>query len=238
MKTLDLTDYSYRFSKWDPNNKEKYIDNPQAWEESQAILKRILDRSGYPYSEEDGEAAFYGPKLDIQMKNVWGKEDTAITVQIDYALPERFNMTYVDENGEKQQPVIIHRSSIGCYERTMALLIERFGGRFPFWLAPQQIEILTINDQCLPVALDLKARLKKVGLRCAVCEKNETLKKQIRNAQLMKIPVILTIGPKEIEEKTVSIRTLDGTVVHGVKESEFIEKCLAFNFNRDLKISF
>ncbi len=238
MKTLDLTDYTYRFSKWDPNKTDKYINNPKAWDESQTILKRILDRSGMPYTEEIGEAAFYGPKLDIQMKNVWGKEDTAITVQIDYALAERFNMTYVDSDGEKKHPVIIHRSSIGCYERTMALLIEKFGGRFPFWLAPQQIEILTINDTCMPAAKELKQKLNSAGLRSHVCEKNDTLKKKVRNAQLMQTPVILTIGAKEVEEGTVSIRTLDGTVVQGIKADDFVAKCQSFNANKDLTISF
>lgn len=238
MKTLDLTDYTYRFSKWDPNNTDKYINNPKAWEESQTILKRILDRSGMEYTEEEGEAAFYGPKLDIQMKNVWGKEDTAITVQIDYALAERFNMTYIDKDGEEKHPVIIHRSSIGCYERTMALLIEKFGGRFPFWLAPQQIQILTINDACHPAAEALKAKINRAGLRSDVDARSETLKKKVRTAQLMQIPVILTIGAKEVEDDTVSIRTLDGTVVQGVKVDDFINKCILINSNRDLDISF
>ncbi len=238
MKTLDLTDYTYRFSKWDPDNTEKYINNPKAWDESQAVLKRILDRSGTAYTEEIGEAAFYGPKLDIQMKNVWGKEDTIITVQIDYALAERFNMTYVDKDGEEKHPVIIHRTSIGCYERTMALLIEEYGGRFPFWLAPEQIQILTINDVCHPAAEALRLKLTRAGLKANVDSRSETLKKKVRTAQLMRIPVILTIGEKEIENDTVSIRTLDGTVVHDVKVDEFINKCLELDRTRALITSF
>lgn len=238
MKTLDLTDYTYRFSKWDPDKTEKYINNPQAWNESQAILKKILDRSGMAYTEAEGEAAFYGPKLDIQMKNVWGKEDTAITVQIDYALADRFSMTYLDKDGIEKSPVIIHRSSIGCYERTMALLIEKFGGKFPFWLAPQQIQILTINDACHDAALKLKRKLMQHQLRADVDSRSETLKKKVRDAQIKKVPVILTIGEKEIENNTVSIRTLDGNVIHGIKESSFISQCVSINSNRDLKISF
>ncbi len=238
MKTLDLKDYSYRFSKWDPNNTDKYINNPEAWEHSQSVLKKILDKSGMPYTEAEGEAAFYGPKLDIQMKNVWGKEDTVITVQLDYALADRFDMKYIDANGEEKRPVIIHRSSIGCYERTMALLIEQYGGKFPFWLAPDQIRILTINDSCHPAAEALKVKLSRVGLRADVDSRSETLKKKVRTAQMMKIPVILTIGESEVANDTVSVRTLDGTVVQDVKVDDFINKCLIFDRNRDLEISF
>ena len=238
MKTLDLTDYTYRFSKWDPDKTDKYINNPKAWNESQSILKKILDRSGMPYTEVEGEAAFYGPKLDIQMRNVWGKEDTVITVQIDYALADRFNMSYLDKDGTEKTPVIIHRSSIGCYERTMALLIEKFGGKFPFWLAPQQIQILTINDACHEAALELKRKLMQYQLRADVDSRSETLKKKVRDSQIKKVPVILTIGEKEIETNTVSIRTLDGNVIHGIDESSFISQCVLINSSRDLNISF
>lgn len=238
MKTINLTDYTYRFSKWDPNKTDKYINNPEAWNESQTILKRILDRSGMPYAEEEGEAAFYGPKLDIQMKNVWGKEDTAITVQLDYALAERFNMKYLDKDGVEKRPIIIHRSSIGCYERTMALLIEKTGGKFPFWMAPQQVQILTINDSCHEAAVKLKNLLIQNELRGDVDSRSETLKKKVRDAQVKKVPVIITIGEKEVEENTVSIRTLDGNVTHNVPVDAFIAQCKAFNTNRDLEISF
>lgn len=238
MKTLDLTEYTFRFSKWDPNKTEKYIDNPHAWQESESILKRILDRSGMPYVEEIGEAAFYGPKLDIQMKNVWGKEDTAITVQIDYALPERFNMKYLDKNGEEQYPIIIHRSSIGCYERTIALLIEKFGGKFPFWLAPTQIIILTINDNCHSFAQDLQHKLNQKKLRSKIDSRSETLKKKVRDAQVKKIPVIITIGSKEVENNSVSIRTLDGTILNNISVSNFILQCLSFESNKSSNIVF
>lgn len=238
MQTLDMSEYSFRFSKWDPKNREKYIDNPSAWEESQSVLKKILDRSGMPYSEVEGEAAFYGPKLDIQMKNAWGKEDTAITIQIDYALAERFNMTYIDARGEKLHPVIIHRSSIGCYERTMALLLEKNGGRLPFWLSPQQVEIVTVNDTCRDFARSLQEQLLEAGVRSEVCQKRESLRKKIRSAQLMKIPAIVIIGEKEVESNSVSVRTLDGKVVHALPLDGFINQCLKLNATKTLNCKF
>ena len=147
MRSVGLQDdLVYRFSKWDPNNKEKYIDNPAAWEESQARMKEILDSIGIDYYEADGEAAFYGPKLDIQMKNVYGKEDTLITVQIDFVQPDRFDMSYVDSDGTKKRPYVIHRTSVGCYERTLAILIEKYAGALPAWLAPVQVKVLSISD--------------------------------------------------------------------------------------------
>lgn len=224
MDTLDLTDYYYRFSKWDPGNKEKYIDNPEAWETSQEILKEILDENGLVYEEAEGEAAFYGPKLDIQMKNVWGKADTIITVQIDFALPGRFGMTYIDSDGEEKEPMIIHRSSIGCYERTLALLIERFGGKFPFWLSPDQIVVLTINESFDDFADELVSRLKREGFRAQVDKRNETLKRKVRDAQVAYIPAIVTIGAREQENKEVSVRTLDGKVTT-LSIDAFVEQC-------------
>ncbi len=224
METLDLTDYYYRFSKWDPKKTEKYIDNPEAWESSQQVLKEILDENGLTYTEADGEAAFYGPKLDIQMKNVWGKEDTVITVQIDFALPGRFGMTYIDSNGEEKPPMIIHRSSIGCYERTLALLIERFGGKFPFWLSPDQIAVLTINETFDAFADGLVTRLKREGFRARVDKRNETLKRKVRDAQIAYVPAIVTIGARERENGEVSVRTLEGKV-KSLPVDAFIEAC-------------
>ncbi len=224
METLDLTNYSYRFSKWDPKKTEKYIDNPEAWESSQKILKEILDENGLSYVEADGEAAFYGPKLDIQMRNVWGKEDTVITVQIDFALPGRFGMTYIDSNGEEKAPMIIHRSSIGCYERTLALLIEHFGGKFPFWLSPEQIVVLTVNESFDTFAEDLVAKLKRAGFRAYLDNRNETLKRKVRDAQVAYVPAILTIGAREQENNEVSVRTLDGKV-KSLSVNDFINQC-------------
>ena len=224
METLDLTDYHYRFSKWDPKKTEKYIDNPEAWESSQKVLKEILDENGLAYTEADGEAAFYGPKLDIQMRNVWGKEDTVITVQIDFALPGRFGMTYIDSDGEEKAPMIIHRSSIGCYERTLALLIERFGGKFPFWLSPDQVVVLTINETFDAFADELVTKLKREGFRAHVDKRNETLKRKVRDAQVAHIPAIVTIGAREQENNEVSVRTLDGKV-KSLSVDDFIEAC-------------
>jgi len=224
METLDLTDYYYRFSKWDPEKTDKYIDNPAAWESSEKALKEILDENGLTYVEADGEAAFYGPKLDIQMKNVWGKEDTVITVQIDFALPERFGLSYVDRDGSEKTPMIIHRSSIGCYERTMALLIERYGGKFPFWLAPEQIVVLTINETLDPYAEELVHRLMRTGFRASLDNRNETLKRKVRDAQVAYIPAIVTIGPKEKENDAVSVRTLDGKVT-ALSTNAFFDRC-------------
>ncbi|MCW4026372.1 MAG: threonine--tRNA ligase, partial [Candidatus Bathyarchaeota archaeon] len=165
MDTLGFKDYWYMFSKWDPDDKDKYIDNPPAWEQSQRIMKRILDKLDLEYVEVDGEAAFYGPKCDIQMRNVWGKEETMFTVQIDFALPERFDLVYEGEDGQKHRPMVIHRSSIGCLERTMALLIEHYAGRFPLWLSPVQVKLLPVADRHHKYCEDLKKKLEKAGLR-------------------------------------------------------------------------
>ena len=200
-------DIWYRFSKWDPANKEKYIDNPEAWEESQNKLKSILDKLQIPYKEADGEAAFYGPKLDLQFKNVYGKEDTIITIQVDFALPERFNMTYVDKDNSKKYPYIIHRSAIGCYERTIAMLIEKYAGAFPVWLAPVQVKILPLLDKHHFYANELYDKIKQNGLRPEIDLRNEKISYKIREAQLEKIPYMIIIGDKELENKTVSIRS-------------------------------
>ncbi|MBN2318344.1 MAG: threonine--tRNA ligase [Acidobacteria bacterium] len=224
METLDLTDYYYRFSKWDPDKTDKYIDNPAAWESSEKALKEILDENGLTYVEADGEAAFYGPKLDIQMKNVWGKEDTVITVQIDFALPGRFGLTYIDRDGHEKTPMIIHRSSIGCYERTLALLIERYGGKFPFWLSPEQVVVLTVNEALDSYATELVGRLMRAGFRASLDNRNETLKRKVRDAQIAYIPAIVTIGPREKENDEVSVRTLDGNV-RTLSTDAFLDKC-------------
>jgi len=200
-------DVSYRFSKWDPNNKEKYIDNPEAWEDAEAKMKKILDQIGLPYVEAVGEAAFYGPKLDIQFKNVHGKEDTIITVQIDFSLAERFDMTYIDKNNEKKRPYIIHRTSIGCYERTLAMLIEKYAGAFPTWLSPVQVKILPIIDKQNEYAEDIANRLRNLGVRVEVDNRNEKIGYKIREAQLEKIPYMLVIGDKEMQNQQVAVRS-------------------------------
>ncbi|WP_297630850.1 threonine--tRNA ligase [uncultured Clostridium sp.] len=208
METLGIADdITYRFSKWSPNNKAKYIDNPTAWEETQVIMKTILDHLKIDYVEADDEAAFYGPKLDIQFKNVHGKEDTIITVQIDFALAERFNMTYIDKNGEKKLPYIIHRSSIGCYERTLAMLIEKYAGALPTWLAPVQAKILPISDKYNDYADEVIKNLRRSGIRVEGDFRAEKIGYKIREARLERTPYIIVVGEKEAAEKSVAVRS-------------------------------
>jgi len=200
-------DVSYRFSKWDPNDKGKYIGEAEDWDKSQALMKSILDHLRIDYKEADGEAAFYGPKLDIQIRNVHGKEDTLITVQIDFQLAQRFGMEYVDRDGTKKFPFVIHRTSIGCYERTLALLIEKFAGAFPAWLAPVQVKLLTIADRHVDYADKVFARLRAAGYRVEVDAREEKIGKKIREAQMEKIPYMLVMGDKEEETATVAVRS-------------------------------
>ncbi|MCL2636735.1 MAG: threonine--tRNA ligase [Oscillospiraceae bacterium] len=208
LQTLSLEeDTSFRFSKWDSNNREKYIGDPEMWEKTQDFMREILDKTGIKYYEADGEAAFYGPKLDIQIKNVFGKEDTLITIQIDFQLAERFGMVYVDSDGEKKFPIIIHRSSIGCYERTLALLIEKYAGAFPLWLAPEQVRILPIADRHNEFCESLVKTLKKNAIRADIDSRSEKVGFKIREAQLQKIPYMLVIGDNEVETGQISVRS-------------------------------
>ncbi len=207
LKTLGLyEDVSYRFSQWDPNDKEKYIGTVEQWDEAQGIMAKILDHLEIPYKVGIGEAAFYGPKLDIQIKNVHGKEDTLITIQIDQMLAEKFGMEYVDADGTKKNPYIIHRTSIGCYERTLALLIEKYAGAFPVWLAPEQVRIVPIADRHHEAANALVEKFAAAGLRVSADCRSEKLGYKLREAQLEKIPYMLVMGDKEIEEGTVGVR--------------------------------
>ena len=207
LKTLGLyEDVSYRFSQWDPNNREKYIGTQEQWDEAQGIMGKILDHLEIPYTIGIDEAAFYGPKLDIQIKNVYGKEDTLITIQIDQLLAEKFGMEYVDRDGQKKNPYIIHRTSIGCYERTLALLIEKYAGAFPMWLAPVQVKILPIADRHLDYAYDVKKQLEAKGMRVELDDRNEKIGYKIREARLQKVPYMLIIGDSEVETRGVSVR--------------------------------
>lgn len=208
MTTLGIQDdITYRFSKWDPKNKEKYIDDPEAWEKTQNLMRDILNHLNIDFYEADDEAAFYGPKLDIQFKNVHGKEDTIITVQIDFAIAERFQMTYVDKDGEKKTPYIIHRSSIGCYERTLAMLIEKYAGALPTWLAPVQAKILPISDKYNDYAEEVSKTLLNKGVRVEVDYRAEKIGYKIREARLERSPYIIVVGEKEAENKEVSVRS-------------------------------
>ena len=198
-------DVTFRFSKRGKSDKAKYIDNDKAWQETEARMKTILDDLGLDYVEADGEAAFYGPKLDVQIKNVYGKEDTLITLQLDFAAGHSFGMTYVDENGEKQVPFVIHRSSIGCYERTLALLIEKYAGAFPLWLAPVQFKVLSVTERSAAYADSVAKELEALGLRPEADNRNEKIGYKIREARLAKVPYIFVVGDKEAEEGTLSV---------------------------------
>lgn len=219
-------DVSYRFSKWDENDRDKYIGSPEQWEEVQDRMRVILDDMGIDYTEEDGEAAFYGPKLDIQIKNVYGKEDTLITIQIDFQLAERFGMEYVDSDGTKKYPYVIHRTSIGCYERTLALLLEKYAGALPTWLAPIQVKVLPISDHYMEYANSVSEELQKVGIRVEVDTRKEKIGYKIREAQLEKVPYMLIVGEKEQAEGAVSVRDRKEGDTGSVKLNEFIDTIL------------
>lgn len=209
LTTLGLIDdISYRFSKWDENDTSKYIGDKQDWESVQNLMREILDDLDIEYEEADGEAAFYGPKLDLQIKNVFGKEDTLVTIQIDFQLAKVFEMTYTDKDNQKKYPVVLHRTSIGCYERTLALLIEKYAGAFPLWLAPVQVMIIPIGDRQLDYANEVCKKLNQSGIvRVEVDSRNEKMGYKIREAQLQKIPYMLIIGDKEMENQEVSVRS-------------------------------
>lgn len=207
MKCIGVQDeIKYRFSKWDPANTEKYINDPEAWDTTQALMKRILDEIGLDYVEADGEAAFYGPKLDLQFKNVYGKEDTLFTVQIDFALPGRFGMVYVDSDGEKKRPYIIHRSSIGCYERTLAMLIEKYAGAMPLWIAPEQVRLMSITDRSIPYLKEWEKKLKATGVRVTLDERSEKIGYKIREGRSERIPYMAVAGDSEVDNGTLSVR--------------------------------
>ncbi|MBP3431430.1 MAG: threonine--tRNA ligase [Clostridia bacterium] len=207
LKTLGLhEDASYRFSQWDPNNREKYIGTEEEWNNVQGIMERILNHLEIPYEIGVGEAAFYGPKLDIQIKNVFGKEDTLITIQIDPMIAEKFGMEYTDKDGSKKTPFIIHRTSIGCYERTLAYLIEKYAGAFPLWLAPTQVKVLTLTERNNGYAKGIYDCLQAAGIRAELDDRNEKVGYKIREAMSMKIPYLIIVGDEEEQNKTISIR--------------------------------
>ena len=223
MSTLGIEKFiTYRFSKWDPNNKEKYLDLPDAWEDTQVKMKAILDDIGLDYTEVIGEAAFYGPKLDLQFKNVHGKEDTIITVQIDFALADRFDMVYIDKDNQRKRPYIIHRTSIGCYERTLAMLIETYAGAFPTWLSPVQVKVLPLADKHFEFAAEVVRKLRDVGVRVELDDRNEKVGYKIREAQLQKIPYMLVIGDKELEAGQVAVRSRKAGDLGVVSADEFV----------------
>ena len=208
LETLGVEeDVTYHLSKWDPENKEKYIGEPEVWEETEGHIRNILTELGVSFVEDVGEAAFYGPKVDINAKNVYGKEDTMITIQWDALLAEQFDMYYIDENGDKKRPYIIHRTSMGCYERTLAWLIEKYAGLFPTWLCPEQVRVLPISEKYGDYANEVQKQLKANGIRSSVDNRSEKIGYKIREARLEKVPYMLVVGAKEEEDKVVSVRS-------------------------------
>ena len=227
LKTLGLyEDVSYRFSQWDPDDRDKYIGTDEQWDEAQGVMGKILDNLEIPYKIGIGEAAFYGPKLDIQIKNVHGKEDTLITLQVDQMLAEKFGMEYVDKDGTKKHPYIIHRTSIGCYERTLALLIEKYAGAFPLWLAPVQVKLLPIADRHIDYANEVKAKLEAVGMRVELDDRNEKIGYKIREARMQRVPYMLVMGDSEVESGTLSVRSRKEGDLGAKSVDEFIANAL------------
>jgi threonyl-tRNA synthetase len=225
LKTVGLhEDITYRFSKWDPNNKDKYIGSAEQWEEVQNRMRQILEHLHIPYVERDGEAAFYGPKLDIQIKNVHGKEDTLITVQIDFQLAQKFGMEYIDRDGQKKYPYVIHRTSLGCYERTLALLIEKYAGAFPTWLSPIQVRVLPLTEKHHDYAMEIKKILQSEKIRVEVDTRNEKIGYKIREAQVEKVPYMLVVGDKEMEGRAVSIRSRKDGDQGSIDLNEFVKR--------------
>ena len=224
LETLGLRDdVTFRLSKWDKNNKEKYLGDEAYWEGTQAALRNILVEKGLPFTEADGEAAFYGPKIDIQAKNVYGKEDTMITIQLDAAIAENFDLYYIDQNGAKVRPYIVHRTSLGCYERTLAWLIEKYAGKFPTWLCPEQVRILPISDKYADYANSVLKELKRNGVDATVDTRTEKSGFKIRDARLSRLPYMLVVGEKEEAEGTVSVRSRFAGDEGSKKLSDFVD---------------
>lgn len=219
-------DISYRFSKYDPKDTEKYIQDADTWNSAEETMGKILDHLGIKYSIGIGEAAFYGPKLDIQIKNVWGKEDTLVTIQVDMFLAENFDMSYIDENGDKKRPYIIHRTSIGCYERTLALVLEKFAGAMPLWLAPTQVKVLSLTDRTAENARDYAEKLNAAGIRVEVDNRSETIGYKIRSARMEKVPYIVVIGDKEAESGNVNVKRRGEENSNIMSEDEFVLQVL------------
>lgn len=208
LQTLGVEeDVTYHLSKWDPEKREKYIGEPEVWEETQQHMRDIMNELDIAYVEDVGEAAFYGPKIDINAKNVYGKEDTMITIQWDALLAEQFDMYYIDKDGEKKRPYIIHRTSMGCYERTLAWLLEKYAGKFPTWLCPEQVRILPISEKFADYAEKVLAELKKHGIDATVDLRSEKIGYKIREARLDKLPYMLIVGAQEEAEGKVSVRS-------------------------------
>ncbi len=219
-----IDDVFFRFSRWDENDREKYIGTTEEWNNAEGRMKKILDHLGIKYVEAKGEAAFYGPKLDIQCRNVYGKEDTLMTIQVDMFLSEKFDMWYVDADGEKKHPYIIHRSAFGCYERVMAMLIEKYAGALPLWISPVQVKIMSLTDRTMEDVKQLSSELTSEGLRCEVDVRSEKIGYKIREAQMEKIPYMIILGDKEKESGVISVRSRNDGDLGQMTKEEFVAK--------------
>ena len=227
-------DVYYRFSRRDPADKSKYIGSDEDWESVEGFMKKILDDFGIPYTEAKGEAAFYGPKLDIQMKNVFGKEDTLVTVQIDFQLAKRFRMLYTDAEGEKKYPYVIHRTSLGCYERTLALMLEKYAGALPLWVSATQVAVLDVSEKSEEYSREVFDRLLAAGIRPSKDLRSEKIGKKIREAQLEKVPYMLVIGEAEAADGEVSVRRRDKGDLGKMKLDDFVSLCLSQIRSREI----
>jgi len=222
--TLGLKNYSYRLSLGDPGNKEKYVDNPPMWEMGESLLRRVLDRVGLEYTEAKDEAAFYGPKIDVQFQTAQGKDETLVTIQVDFHLPNQFGLEYVGEDGERHRPIIVHRGVISTLERMVALLIEEYEGNFPLWLAPQQAVVIPIADRHIEYAQEVAVQLKARGLRVEVDARGERMNAKIRDAQMRKVPYMLVVGDREAEAKAAALRVRGGGDKGAVPVAEIAER--------------
>jgi len=228
-KVFDLKqgeDYHYRLSLGDRNDEKKYFKDDAAWDFAEDVLRNVLKQRNAHFVEAEAEAAFYGPKIDIQMKNVNGKEDTAFTVQYDFVMPKRFNLSFINEKGEEEQPVVIHRSSIGAIERVLAFLIEHYAGAFPLWLSPVQVKLIPIADRHIDFAKGIADKLKEQQIRVEIDDRAENMRKKIRDAQVEKANFMVVIGDKEIESKSLSVRKRNGENMENVSIENFVEELL------------
>lgn len=237
LKVFGLDNYWFRLSLHDPKNRKKYIDEPENWKHCEDILRKCLKGLNVKFTEAVGEAAFYGPKIDIQFKNVWGREETLSTIQLDFAAKSRFDLNYVDTTGNKNPDVfVIHRAPLSTHERFVAILIEHYAGKFPLWLAPEQVRIVTVSDKSNEYAEEIASKLRKNNVRVELDNRTESIGKKVREAQISYIPLIVTIGEKETESNTLAVRTLDGNVRFGMKVDEFILKVSSLIEGRELKV--
>ena len=223
LKCLGMLDnVFFRFSRWDENDRDKYIGSAEEWNAAESRMQKILDHLGIKYVDAKGEAAFYGPKLDIQSRNVYGKEDTLMTIQVDMFLSEKFDMWYVDADGEKKHPYIIHRSAFGCYERMMAMLIEKYAGALPLWISPVQVKIMSLTDRTIDDAKNMCDEFNRLGLRCEVDVRNEKIGYKIREAQMEKVPYMVILGDKEKENGVLSVRSRNRGDLGQIQKADFV----------------